>query len=438
LIAKHVSMRSQKKSDFAGLVKYITDGQSKNERLGLVKATNCEADTMEAVIGEVLATQYSNTRAKSDKTYHLIVSFPAGEKPQDDVLNAVEDRICSGLGYAEHQRVSAVHNDTDNLHIHIAINKIHPVKKTMHEPYQDYRTLTGLCDALEDEYELKKDNHQARKTISQGKVADMEQHSGVESLASWIKRECLDEMRSASSWESLHKVMSENGLEIRQRANGFVIESSDGVQVKASTVARDLSKPKLESRLGDFEEMEGKSERESKRRYDKRPNNFKVNTTELYAKYQEEQRNLIAIRKAGWDRVRGKKDRRIEAAKRSNRLRRSIIRLMGGSRISKKLLYSQAHKALKDEIKTINKDYKRERQELHDKYKRRAWADWLKQEAIDGNKKALEALRSREQSRGLQGDTIKGEGKAKTSKSPVIDNITKKRNYYFPFREKLC
>ncbi|ENL6751081.1 relaxase/mobilization nuclease domain-containing protein [Vibrio cholerae] len=431
MIAKHVPMRSLKKSDFAGLVKYITDEQSKTERLGLVNATNCEADTMQAVIGEVLATQQANTRAKGDKTYHLIVSFPAGEKPQDDVLRAVEERICAGLGYADHQRVSAVHHDTDNVHIHIAINKIHPTKNTMHEPYQAYRTLGGLCDALEDEYGLQKDNHQGRKSVSQGRASDMERHAGIESLVSWIKRECLEEIRTATTWAELHQVMSDNGLEIRQRANGFVIESEDGTQVKASTVARDLSKPKLEERLGAFEETEAQADRKAKRRYDKRPTRFKVNTTELYARYQEEQKNLTAARKVEWDNARGRKDRRIEAAKRSNRLRRSAIKLMGGSGLSKKILYAQAHKALKDEIQSINKEYKRERQELYDQYKRRAWADWLKQQALDGDKKALEALRAREQAKGLQGDTIKGEGGAKPGHAPVTDNITKKGTIIF-------
>lgn len=104
---------------------------------------------------------------------------------------------------------------------------------------------------------------------------------------------------------------------------------------------------------------------------------------------------------------------------------------MGGSRISKKLLYAQAHKALKDEIQSINKDYKREKQELYDQYKRRAWADWLKQQALNGDKKALEALRAREQSKGLQGDTIKGEGGSKPGHAPVTDNITKKGTIIF-------
>ena len=43
MIAKHVPMRSLGKSDFAGLVNYITDEQSKEHRLGAVRLTNCVA-----------------------------------------------------------------------------------------------------------------------------------------------------------------------------------------------------------------------------------------------------------------------------------------------------------------------------------------------------------------------------------------------------------
>lgn len=426
MIAKHVPMRSLKKSDFAGLAKYITDEQSKTERLGLVKATNCEADSLQAVIGEVLATQHMNTRAKGDKTYHLIVSFRAGEKPTADVLEEVEKRICAGLGYAEHQRLSAVHHDTDNVHIHIAINKIHPNKNTMHEPYQAYRALGGLCDLLEDEFGLQKDNHQGRKSVSEGRASDMERHAGIESLVSWVKKECLSEIRAANSWEELHQVLKENGLEIRQRANGFVIESEDGTQVKASTIARDLSKPKLEAKLGSFIESKGELSSKAKRKYSKRPTRFRVNTTELYAQYQEEQKQLTASRKIEWVNAKGIKDARIDAAKRANRLRRAAIKLMGGDRVTKKLLYSQAHKALKSEIQSINRDHQAERQQLYEKYKRRAWADWLKQQALNGNDKALAALRAREQAQGLKGDTIKGDGQRRSDTPHQTDNITKK------------
>src|SRR5690606_16877969 len=159
--------------------------------------TNCAAATVPAAIEEILATQHMNTRAKGDKTYHLIVSFRAGEQPDEATLKAIEERICSGPGYGEHQRVSAVHNDTDHLHIHIAINKIHPTRNTMHDPFQAYRTLGELCSILEQDYGLEQDNHHPRRTLSEVRVADMEHHSGMESLVGWVKRQCLEDIRSS-------------------------------------------------------------------------------------------------------------------------------------------------------------------------------------------------------------------------------------------------
>lgn len=426
-------MRSIGKSDFAGLVKYITDEQGKTERLGNVKVTNCQADTMQAVIGEVLATQHQNTRAESDKTFHLLLGFPPGEKPEADILMTIEERICAGLGYGNHQRVSAVHYDTDHLHIHIAINKIHPTRNTMHDPFQSYRTLGDLCSTLETEYGLQRVNHINRRTQAEGRAADMEQHAGIESLVSWIRRECLDEIKGVRSWGELHQVMRENDLKLRQRANGFVIEAiSDGTMVKASTVARDLSKPKLEVRLGAFEPSDEQTERgQAHKEYKKRPMRSRVNTVELYAKYQEEQHTITSARGEAWEKARRHKDLAIKAAKQANKLRRTAIKLMGGTGVTKKLLYIQAHKALRDRIEMLGKQYKKERTDLYEQYKRCAWADWLKQKALKGDKQALEALRARDVAQRLKGDTIKGQGKTQPGHGAVTDNITKKGTIIF-------
>ena len=101
MIAKHVPMKSVRKSDFADLVKYLIDEQQKRERVTGVSVTNCHADRPDAAILEVLNTQAQNKRAESDKTYHLIVSFRAGEQPDAATLQAIERRICEGLGYGE-------------------------------------------------------------------------------------------------------------------------------------------------------------------------------------------------------------------------------------------------------------------------------------------------------------------------------------------------
>ena len=92
------------------------------------------------------------------------------------------------------------------------------------------------------------------------------------------------------------------------------------------------------------------SQTTAKRQYRKDPIRLRVNTVELYAKYKAEQQNLTTARAQALERARHRKDRLIEAAKRSNRLRRATIKVVGEGRANKKLLYAQASKALRSEI----------------------------------------------------------------------------------------
>ena len=428
MIAKHVPMRSLGKSDFAGLVRYVTDAQSKDHRLGQVQVTNCAADTVRDAITEVLATQQANTRAKGDKTYHLIVSFRAGEQPSADTLRQIEARICDGLGLGEHQRVSAVHNDTDNLHIHIAINKIHPTRGTMQEPYYSHRALADLCATLERDYGLERDNHEPRQRGAAARAGDLEQHAGVESLVGWIKRECLDEIKGAASWAELHQVMRDNGLALRARGNGLVIEAGDGTIIKASTLARDLSKPALEKRLGTFEASPERQAAPARRNYQKgRPMRLRggLDTTELYARYKGAQQTLTAARAGVLAEAKRRKDRAIENAKKAAAARRAAIKHLTDGRLTKKLLYAQVSASLGADLDAIRKNYDQERAKHYQGFQRQPWADWLKQQATQGNAEALAALRARDAAQGLKGNTIEGQGRPRPGHAPVVDNITK-------------
>ena len=430
MIAKHVPMRSLGKSDFAGLVDYITDPQSKEHRLGEVMMTNCEAHSVRDAISEVLATQFTNTRAKSDKTFHLLLSFRPGENPDADTLKAIEARICAGLGYSEHQRISAVHHDTDNLHIHIAINKIHPTRNTIHEPYYPHLMLAELCESMERDYGLQQDNHTPRQRGAESRAADMEHHAGIESLISWIQRECLNDLKAAQSWGELHQVMRDNGLELRTRGNGLVVVAGDVAMVKASTLGRSFSKQKLEARFGPFEPDQALQSKPH-RRYRKDPIQLRVNTTELYARYKANQQRSATNKTEALDKARREKDRQIANAKTKGKARRAAIKLVGGGRLTKKLLYAQASSSLKAEIGTIQKKYRAERQKVYDAYRRLTWADWLKQQAQKGDSEALNALRARGATQDLKGNTLKGSGRAKPGPAPMIDSITKKGTIIF-------
>ena len=419
MIAKHVPMRSQAKSSFSGLAEYITDKQDKTQRVDQVAVTNCQGLGLEASILEIEATQLQNTRATSDKTFHLLVSFRQGENPSNEALTQIEKRICAALGYADHQRVSAVHRDTDNLHIHIAINKINPATGNYHEPYQFHRTLGEICQKLEAEFGLERDNHEPRKRGAEGRAHDMERHAGIESLITWVRRECLEPMQQATSWKELHQVMQEHGLELRLRGNGLVLMGGDGVAVKPSTVARELSKPALEARLGQFQPPEGgQAAPASRKRYEKPPRPLRVNTVELYAKYKDAQANLTRTRNDRLKAAMQARDEAIKKARQAHKVRRGLAKLASDSATVRRTadrgigrtLAKQNSAALRKELDAIQAEYNKTKAKLYTAHQRQTWADWLRSEAVQGSADALAALRSREAATGLRGATVTGTG----------------------------
>lgn len=427
MIAKQIPMKLAKKSNFGELVNYIINAQNKHERVHQITVTNCYQTYYAHATDEILAIQLQNTRAESDKTYHLIISFQAGEQPAPEVLEAIESRLCDALGFKEHQRISAVHTDTDNMHIHVAINKIHPQRLTIHNPYCDHKTLGKACDKLELEYGLAHDNHDPKERGRQSRALDMEHAGGVESLLGWIRRECLDQIRAAPTWEGLHEVMQRNGLVLSAKGNGLVITDREGRGVKPSSIARDLSKNHLEQRLGHFSPSAAHPS-QPEQVYQRRPMTSRHETVDLYAEYQREQAQLKASRAAAKLESRAGAKLAIEAAKNEARLKRSAIKLLTSGRLNKKLLYQLTSKTLQTKIKNINQRHHEERQAQSFGFCRTSWLDWLQQEAARGNRQALSALRARRKMSPAQGgNTVTGEAPNNPQPMPGIrpDTVTK-------------
>jgi hypothetical protein len=145
------------------------------EKVGGVRVTNCGTDDPAAATVLIEATQAANTRSKADKTYHLVFSFPPGEQPPLEVLHAIEDELCASIGLADHQRISAVHIDTDHLHVHVAINKVHPTGFQNIEPYYDKQRLMEACESLEQQYDLQRTNH----GLNQENSNDRQRHARI-------------------------------------------------------------------------------------------------------------------------------------------------------------------------------------------------------------------------------------------------------------------
>lgn len=88
----------------------------------------------------MLAVAEANPRVK-DPMYHVIISWPASEKPTD--AQAFESGVYAmeAVGMAGHQYVFAIHRDTDNVHLHMAVNRVNPDTLKAVYPDRDFYKL---------------------------------------------------------------------------------------------------------------------------------------------------------------------------------------------------------------------------------------------------------------------------------------------------------
>jgi hypothetical protein len=155
--------------------------------------------------------------------------------------------------------VSAVHQNTDNWHLHVAINKVHPRTLRNVEPWYDHYRLQEICPELEIRHGLTRTNHRAEAVRRQrGRAGDFEAHQGGVSFLPWVREEArlgLLEARERGDWQELHISLARCGLQIKPRGAGLVIgrHGESRLHVKASDVDRLLSKQSLTEALGPFQ-----------------------------------------------------------------------------------------------------------------------------------------------------------------------------------------
>ncbi len=270
MIAKRIdagkdSRGNKRHHNYGKLGNYIRDASHEGEKCLMAWHEGCWAPDYDLALVEIEATQALNTRAKSDKTYHLMVSF----RPEDEAIltpeafQRIENAMAEALGLDEHQRLCGVHKNTNNLHLHVAYNLIHPDRLTVATSlHYDFQKLSKACRALEKEFGLVVDNgmevnNSLEPKISQ-QAAAMEAHSGEQSFQSFVlgqREPLLAEIEIATDWQEVHQALACYGIEVLPKTNGLVLANMEGKgSIKASAVDRGLSRMHMEERLGAFVE----------------------------------------------------------------------------------------------------------------------------------------------------------------------------------------
>ncbi|HGP2816827.1 TPA: relaxase/mobilization nuclease domain-containing protein, partial [Salmonella enterica] len=111
---------------FVSLVDVMKDGCEWVNFYGVTCFHNCTSLETAAEEMEYTARQARYAKDDTDPVFHYILSWQAHESPRPEQIYDSVRHTLKALGLPEHQYVSAVHTDTDNLHVHVAVNRVHP------------------------------------------------------------------------------------------------------------------------------------------------------------------------------------------------------------------------------------------------------------------------------------------------------------------------
>ena len=402
MIVKQIESQTREPNYFQALISYLLNPQGKEHRVGDARFSNYLSNDLVGVRFETQVLQKQNIRAKSSDTMHLVLSFPEGEIPSKEVLEKIEERMVASLGMEDHQRISVTHSDTDHFHLHIAINKIHPVSHNLISPAFSWTALSKCALQCEEDFKLSHDNHVVQRVlfvdgkpvtenyepsddyIKNQKARDMEHKEGIESVTRFLKTQMLPFLLEAKTWQDFNSQLKDKGLLIQVKGNGFVFKTDDGtVSVKASSISRELGFEKLSKRLGPFEPYDPNPKEESKWK--------KKGPSALYLRYLDERNALWLDRKV---KTRDEAFRAREEAKSRYRLALMSIK-QNKSKFAIDLFRAKAFESYQKELEAIaetqKKTYERFLQE-----KPLGWKAWVQKKALDGDIEALRSLRNKD------------------------------------------
>lgn len=339
-----------------------------------------------------------------NKTYHLVVSFRPEDEPKlsKDVLMEIETMLAAALGYSEHQRHCGVHVNTDNLHLHIAFNRINPQTLNAYTPYYDFPKLHRACRMIEQKFGLEVDRGmepeaQGREPKASAKVRTLEAQTGQESFYNYVLRhkEAINLFVSqAESWQDIHEGFLKMGLTLKLSGNGLTIKDRYAKHyAKPSAIDRALSKKHLVERFGDFQEPSKNLLRDvqATETYSARPLQQGPERGGLYDIYLEEMRR----RKEALREIKEEGQRTYRAAKDEWQKKKARIKKIPMLAADRQRVLNNAKIQETMELEKINGTTRGKLDEISKKQPYTSWVKFLQHQAGQGNETALAILRSK-------------------------------------------
>ena len=253
--------------------------------------SKADRDVMIDILNHDAKKVEKNGRFKGNPVYHYSINWIEGEHPTKEQVHEAVAHTLKALSMSECQATYAIHRDTDSVHAHVIVNRVHPTKSIIvGPPRRDYLILDKAMRELEIKqgwqhapgpYVVQQDRdgnpaivrmskaERAAAGISipyQKKIRESQQalrserNTGAPSFQKWLAQEVSKEVKEAinrpgATWADVHIVLAKRGCSLEVKGSGLIIKTEmDGrtLTAKASQMNHDFGKGRLEKQLGPF------------------------------------------------------------------------------------------------------------------------------------------------------------------------------------------
>ena len=255
------------------LIDYIDAPQNQRceEKCVYAGARNHWCETRAGQRAEMIALAQEAVASK-DPIQHWVLSWREGEQPTTTQVEEAVDLFLDELGMRAHQALYALHADTDDLHLHLVVNRVHPDTLKVIKPNRgfDLEAAHRAIARIEHAQGWERERNGRYRVSAAGDVVreprrwepgpgptarDLEARTGATS-ASRIAREAgAPILRTATGWADLHQRLAAQGLRLEPQGRGAVLWVGEAA-VKASRAGRACGWGALCQRLGAYRPAE--------------------------------------------------------------------------------------------------------------------------------------------------------------------------------------
>lgn len=194
---------------------------------------------------------------------HWVLSWQTHENPSPDQLHKAAKMFVHELGLSGHQVVYGAHKNTNNTHLHLAINRVSPETGRVvkiNKGFDHLAAAKAICTIEHVQGWAQEPNHiyemtpagpverQDRKRGLSDAARSAERTTAIESLERRA-RALAPTIAQATSWQDLHIRLAAHGATYEKRKGGAVIKFGKSGFVKASKASREASLKALEKRF---------------------------------------------------------------------------------------------------------------------------------------------------------------------------------------------